>query len=365
MTSILVVAGTRPEIIKVAPVFLEARSGSNSNVDVKLCLTGQHKTMAQEALSIFRIEPVADLEIMKPNQTLNDIACAVFEHLPPVLDKFTPDVVMVQGDTTTAAMAAVCAFNKRIPVAHIEAGLRSFNLEAPYPEECNRKIISAMAQYNLAPTAGAAENLRREKVADSTISVTGNTVVDALAYIKNNFDLGKLESVDKRIKVPFVLITAHRRESFGEGFKNLCTAIRRCALAYPHMMFVYPVHLNPNVQGPVHELLGKLPNVLLISPIPYLELLTLLSSCEIVLTDSGGIQEEAPSFGKYCIVMREVTERRESVDLGLSELVGTDQEKIVGAVTRALDSHATTGNSPNPYGDGRAAERILKIVAGV
>ncbi len=364
MTSILIVAGTRPEIIKVAPVFLYARDHRRSEIIMRLCLTGQHRTMADEALSIFGIEPDASLEIMRPDQTLNDIAESVFQRLPGVLDRFTPDIVMVQGDTTTAAMAALCSFNRRIPVAHIEAGLRSFNLEAPYPEECNRRVIGTLARFNLSPTRRAAENLRREGVADERIIVTGNTVVDAIHYIQRNFDLRNLEAVVPGLRSPFVLITAHRRESFGQGFRNICEAIRALALRFPSTQFVYPVHLNPNVQKPVHSLLGELANVRLIPPVPYLPLLILLNHCELVLTDSGGIQEEAPSFGKYCIVMRDVTERMESVDLGISELVGTDVQKIVGAVSSHLGKTGEVSRKANPYGDGRASERILETLTG-
>ncbi|MDH3253245.1 MAG: UDP-N-acetylglucosamine 2-epimerase (non-hydrolyzing) [Ignavibacteria bacterium] len=364
MTSILIVAGTRPEIIKVAPVFLKARDRRNSDVSIRLCLTGQHKTMADEALSIFEIQPEASLEIMRPDQTLNDIAESVFQRLPEVLDRFSPDIMMVQGDTTTAAMSSLCAFNRRIPVAHIEAGLRSFNLDAPYPEECNRRVIGAMARYNLSPTTRAAENLRREGVPEERIYLTGNTIVDAIHFIRRKFDLDGLDTVLPGLQKPFVLITAHRRESFGQGFQHICEAIRALAVGFPSTEFVYPVHLNPNVQKPVHALLGTLKNVRLIPPVPYLPLLTLLNNCELVLTDSGGIQEEAPSFGKYCIVMRDVTERMESVDLGISELVGTDTRKIVSAVSTHLGRTGEVSGTANPYGDGHASERILDILSG-
>ena len=360
MPTTLLIAGTRPEIIKVAPVVLKARE--LGNVEVKLCLTGQHMTMAQEALSIFGIEPDANLKIMKPDQTLNDICQAVFERLPAVLQKFKPDVVMVQGDTTTAAMAALCAFNMKIQVAHIEAGLRSFNLEAPYPEEANRRVISSFARYNFCPTEEAKQNLVNERVPNDRIYVTGNTVVDALQYIARSHPLDGVANVEEDLKTPFVLITAHRRESFGGGFEDICKAIRICSENFPEVSFVYPVHLNPNVQKPVHSLLGGQKNVFLIPPVPYLPLLTLLKNCSVVLTDSGGIQEEAPSFGKYCIVMREVTERMESVRMGVSELVGTNVEKIVGAVSRELSEKRTIVGTKNPYGDGKAASRILEAL---
>jgi UDP-N-acetylglucosamine 2-epimerase (non-hydrolysing) len=272
-----------------------------------------------------------------------------------------PDALLVQGDTTTAAASALCAFNMKVPVGHIEAGLRSFNMSAPYPEECNRRLISVMSSYNFCPTEGSKANLLREGVPPHMIHVTGNTVVDALQFIKAKHGLTDLNIVSKDIRPPFVLITAHRRESFGEGFKNICLAIRNAAQKYPHIQFVYPVHLNPNVKGPVHELIGDVSNVMLIPPIPYLELLTLLNGCRFVVTDSGGIQEEAPSFGKYCVVMREVTERTESVTAGMSELVGTDVKKIGAAIEKAMDYSFAPG-AMNPYGDGRSCERTIDIL---
>lgn len=360
MKTILIIAGTRPEIIKTAPVVLAAQK--RKEVDVKYCLTGQHKTMAMEALSIFGIEPNANLKIMRPNQTLNDIAASVFEKIPKIYDETKPDIVMVQGDTTTAAMVAFAAFNMKILVAHIEAGLRTFNLNAPYPEEANRRLISIVSSFNFCPTEFSRENLRKEGADESTLFVVGNTVVDALELIKSKYPLNDIKKVHPNVRTPFVLITAHRRESFGGGFENICTAIKKCAESYPQYQFIYPVHLNPNVKGPVHQLLNDIPNVKLIIPIPYLELLTLLKNCELVLTDSGGIQEEAPSFGKHCIVMREVTERMESVNLGMSELVGTDVEKICKSVQRAIEGKILYDIHQNPYGDGHTSERILDIL---
>jgi UDP-N-acetylglucosamine 2-epimerase (non-hydrolysing) len=360
LKTILLVAGTRPEIIKTAPVVIEARK--RSNVKAVYCLTGQHKTMAMEALSIFGVTPDNDLQIMRPNQTLNMICESVFAKLPQVVEQVKPDVIMVQGDTTTAAMTALCAFNMKVPVAHIEAGLRTFNMEAPYPEECNRRLVGVVAKYNLCPTVMALENLRREGIPEETLYVTGNTVVDALRLIQANHTLDALERILPDIKKPFVLITAHRRESFGGGFQNICTALRETAVRYPGYQLIYPVHLNPNVKGPVHELLGKTGNVKLIPPIPYLEMLTLMKHCEFVLSDSGGIQEEAPSFGKHCIVMREVTERMESVNLGMSELVGTDVAKILSAIERTIKGNINHDLGANPYGDGHASEKILDIL---
>ncbi len=360
MYTILIIAGTRPEIIKTATIVLESRK--RSDVKVVYCLTGQHMTMAQEALSIFGIEPDYNLNIMRPNQTLNMIAESVFAKLPAVLETVKPNVVLVQGDTTTAAMAALTSFNVKIPVGHIEAGLRSYNLEAPFPEELNRKVISCLARFNFAPTESAKNNLLREGVDPKTIYITGNTVVDALQYLVDTQPLDGVAKILPQLNGPFVLVTAHRRESFGEGFKNICEALKECSSMYPHINFVYPVHLNPHVSGPVHALLGNVPNIHLIPPVPYLELLTLLKNCSFVLTDSGGIQEEAPSFGKYAIVMREVTERKESVELGYSELVGTQKDSIIRAVQSQIETPVKIPLNSNPYGDGYASQRILDIL---
>jgi UDP-N-acetylglucosamine 2-epimerase (non-hydrolysing) len=360
LKTILLIAGTRPEIIKTAPIVLEAKKRYDCRI--YYCLTGQHKTMAMEALAIFGIQSDDDLQIMRPNQTLNMIAESVFGKLPSVIEQVKPDVVMVQGDTTTAAMTALCAFNMKVPVAHIEAGLRTFNLNAPYPEEANRRLIGVVSSFNLCPTELSRDHLRKEGAAESTLAIVGNTVVDALELIKAKYPLDDLNKVYPDIRSPFILITAHRRESFGGGFENICTAIKKCAERFPQHQFIYPVHLNPNVKGPVHQLLAGIQNVRLIPPVPYLELLTLLKNCKLVLTDSGGIQEEAPSFGKHCIVMREVTERMESVNLGMSELVGTDVEKIFNSVRRIIEGKIKYDIHQNPYGDGRASERILDIL---
>jgi len=359
---ILIIAGTRPEIIKVAPVMLAARECTADRLQVKFCLTGQHKSMAQEALQEFGITPDADLQIMQPNQTINDISSAVFGSLPAMLDRFEADVVLVQGDTTTAAMSALAAFNKKIPVGHIEAGLRSFNLDAPYPEEGNRRLISCIARYNFCPTQTALQNLQREGVPEERLFLSGNTIVDALNEITARRNLDNLSLVHPRLKGPFILITAHRRESFGAAFENICLAIRESALKFPGIQFVYPVHLNPNVSEPVNRMLKSIGNVLLIPPVPYLGLLTLLKHCLFVLTDSGGIQEEAPSFRKLCVVMREVTERGESVQLGMSELVGTNRELIVAAIDRCVEHHDEFPSALNPYGDGRASGRIIEVL---
>lgn len=359
MKKILIVAGTRPEVIKLAPVILSAKSEFASRIRIQLCLTGQHQTMADEALSIFGIKEDYNLRIMAPGQTLNDVSKVVFERLPAVLEEVRPDVVMVQGDTTTASISALCSFNMKVAVAHVEAGLRSFDLSAPFPEEMNRKIISSTARYNFCPTESARLNLVHESVPDETIEVTGNTIVDALRIISAKQNLDNMSNIHQSIRKPFVLVTAHRRESFGVGIKNICEALKTCALQYPDFQFVYPVHLNPNINKPVREMLNGIPNVILLPPVSYLELLTLLKNCELALSDSGGIQEEAPSFGKYCIVMRSVTERMESIEHGLSELVGTDTPKIIEAFSRRASAAKKTTWEANPYGDGHASERIL------
>jgi UDP-N-acetylglucosamine 2-epimerase (non-hydrolysing) len=361
LKTILIIAGTRPEIIKTAPIVLEARK--HREFKTVYCLTGQHKTMAMEALSIFGIQPDDDLSIMRPNQTLNDICEAIFAKLPPVIEKVKPDVLMVQGDTTTAAMSALCAFNLKIPVAHVEAGLRTFNMLAPYPEECNRRLISVVSQYNFCPTETSQQNLLRENVDPKTLFVTGNTVVDALRYLREHQSLDDVNAIAPQLRKPYVLITAHRRESFGGGFENICRAIKDSAIKYPQYDFIYPVHLNPNVQAPVNAMLGDITNVHLVAPVPYLQLLTLLKNCAFVLTDSGGIQEEAPTFGKHCIVLRDVTERMESVDLKMSELVGAHYEKIMAAVNRTIQSVPVYSEGQNPYGDGHTSEKIIDMLA--
>ena len=364
MKKILIVAGTRPEIIKVAPILLAARDRSDKKVEVKLCLTGQHESMANEALSIFGIEGDENLRIMGANQTPNDVSAAIFQKLPDALRRFGPDVVLVQGDTTSAAAAALCAFNMHIPVAHVEAGLRSHDLAAPFPEEMNRKLVTCASRYNFCPTKEARQNLVHESVARTSLYLTGNTIVDALRIIGQTHDLNDLAAIHASLRKPFVLVTAHRRESFGPGIEHICDALKQCSTKFPGHQFVYPVHLNPNINTPVRERLSGLSNILLLPPVSYLGLPTLLSNCELVVSDSGGIQEEAPSFGKYCIVLRDVTERMESVALGISELVGTDTSKIVKAVARRLKNHGSVKRTKNPYGDGHAAERIIRILIG-
>lgn len=360
MIKILIVAGTRPEIIKIAPIILKVKSDFANSIEVKFCFTGQHKSMAEEAIKLFGIKSDYDLEIMQQNQTLNSISKFIFEKLPTIINEFQPDVLFVQGDTTTAATAALCAFNLKIPVGHIEAGLRSFNLDAPFPEEANRKIINTFSKFNFAPTQSAKNNLIKENILPKDIYLVGNTIVDALKIISKKYSLSNLS--DFEIKNPYILITAHRRESFGKGFENICNAIKKSAINNPDYDFVYPVHLNPNVQKPVMDILGSLQNVKLLKPQNYLNLLTLLKNCQFVVTDSGGIQEEAPSFNKFCIVMRDVTERIESIENGFAELVGSDENKIYFAIEELIKSNKTLEIKSNPYGDGNSSEKILTIM---
>lgn len=356
---LLVVAGTRPEIIKLAPVILHAK---RAGMDARLCLTGQHRQMAEQAMQIFGLTAQHDLDIMLPRQTLPQIMERVFSRFPKVLEDVAPDVVLVQGDTTTAAAAAMVAFQCRIPVAHVEAGLRSHDLTSPFPEEWNRRAIATSASIHFAPTRRAAQELRREGIDPGAVHVTGNTIVDALIDLAAREDLSDPGRVDQRVRPPFILLTAHRRESFGSGFVAICEAVREAAGSIPELQFVYPVHLNPNVREPVQALLGSIPNVLLMEPVSYVDLLTLMSNAAFIVTDSGGIQEEAPSFGKYCIVLREVTERMESVELRMSELVGTDRRRIVDAIDRAWREPRDVDAARNPYGDGQAASRIVSIL---
>jgi UDP-N-acetylglucosamine 2-epimerase (non-hydrolysing) len=326
-------------------------------------MTGQHQSMASEALSIFGLDEDYNLKIMKPSQTPNDVSAAIFERLPSVLDTGRPDLVLVQGDTTSATTSAMCAFNLKIPVAHIEAGLRSHDLQAPFPEEMNRKVISSLARYNFCPTEAARKNLEDESVPEKTLFVTGNTIVDAIRIIEKRHRLQDVENVDAAIRRPFILLTAHRRESFGTAIQDICKAVKIIAAKFPEYQIVYPVHLNPNINVPVREILGNIKNVLLLRPVAYLDLLTLLKNCSLVITDSGGIQEESPSFNKYCIVLRDVTERMESVELGLSELVGTNPDRIVEAFTKGLLKDFGSLSRLNPYGDGHASEKILDVLS--
>ena len=370
MTRVLSVFGTRPEAIKMAPVVhaLEASSEFESRV----CVTGQHRDMLDPVMELFDLRADHDLAVMRPSQTLTQVTSAVLLGMQPVLEAERPDVVLVHGDTTTTFAATVASFYARIPVGHVEAGLRTGNMAAPFPEEANRVLADHICRYHYAPTERSRENLLRDGIPSQGIAVTGNTVIDALLWIRERVQrqplaefreaFGEAWDVVAAPERPMVLVTGHRRESFGEGFENLCGAIRELATGRPDVSFVYPVHLNPRVRGVVHERLTGLANVKLLPPLDYAPFVRLLDRCTLVITDSGGIQEEAPSLGKPVLVTREVTERPEAVDRGTVILVGTDRERIVHEVGRLLDNREhfqRMTEAHNPYGDGQASARIL------
>lgn len=379
MKTIMLVFGTRPEAIKMCPLVKEFQKYPNDFRSI-VCVTGQHREMLDQVLQIFDVTPDYDLNIMKQGQDLYDVTSRVLLGMRDVLKQEQPDVVFVHGDTTTSTAAAIAAFYQQIPVAHVEAGLRTHNIYSPWPEEMNRQITSRIAAYNYAPTPLSRQNLLQENVSNDTITVTGNTVIDALYMvvdkIKNDQQLGKQLAHniciagydvnrlnhDKKM----VLITGHRRENFGDGFINMCTAIKDLTKKYPDVDFIYPMHLNPNVRKPIHEVFGEdlsgLGNMFFIEPLEYLNFVYLMEKCNIVLTDSGGIQEEAPGLGKPVLVMRDTTERPEAVDAGTVKLVGTDYQKIVDNVSQLLDDleyYNTMSKAVNPYGDGKACERIV------
>ncbi|MDP2723102.1 MAG: UDP-N-acetylglucosamine 2-epimerase (non-hydrolyzing) [Bacteroidales bacterium] len=378
MKKILSIFGTRPEAIKMAPVIKELERHPDS-FETRVCITAQHREMLDQVIAIFNITPHYDLNIMQPNQDLFDISSRVLLKIREVLKDFQPDLVLVHGDTTTSSMAALAAFYHQIPVGHVEAGLRTGNIYSPFPEEMNRKMTSALTTLHFSPTQNACQNLILENINPKRIFITGNTVIDALLIAskkisqdkelenKITFELDKLfkDGVQSILSSNFILITGHRRENFGAGFVQICEAIKELACKYPNNHFIYPVHLNPNVQGPVYSLLGNMANVHLISPLSYLPFIYLLERCYFVLTDSGGIQEEAPSFGKPVLVMRETTERPEAVDAGTVRLVGTDKTKIVLESIRLMDDskyYNSLATAHNPYGEGKAAERIVTVL---
>jgi UDP-N-acetylglucosamine 2-epimerase (non-hydrolysing) len=372
LKKILFVFGTRPEAIKMAPVIIELQKHPEQ-FTVQICVTAQHREMLDQVLELFAIVPDFDLDIMKPGQNLTDVTCNVLQGLIPVLAAARPEVVLVHGDTTTTMAASLAAFYAGIPVAHVEAGLRTGNKRAPFPEEINRRVTGCVADMHFAPTAQARQNLLNEGVADSTIYVTGNTVIDALLTVvekmQSDTDLQKemaerfsFLDANKRL----ILVTGHRRENFGEGFENICLALKEITDTYPDVEIVYPVHLNPNVQEPVKRILGQEnANVFLIDPLDYLPFVYLMSRAYLIITDSGGVQEEAPSLGKPVLVMRETTERPEAVEAGTVKLVGTDPERIVREASRLLDdegNYVAMARAMNPYGDGKAAERIAQVL---
>jgi UDP-N-acetylglucosamine 2-epimerase (non-hydrolysing) len=374
MTSlrILSIFGTRPEAIKMAPVVKAL--ARTQGIDSLVCVTAQHRQMLDQVLALFQIVPDVDLNLMAPGQTLAGLTAAIFTHLDPVLAHLRPDWVLVQGDTTTVMAAALLAYYHRIRIGHVEAGLRTGDKWQPFPEEVNRRVAGVVADLHFAPTEWSRGNLLREGVPAEQVVVTGNTVIDALHSVAammptpavlDLLDRLGLQPGPARPTPRLVLITAHRRESFGASFENICQALRTLAESYPDVRFVYPVHLNPNVQDPVHRWLNGVPNFTLLSPLDYLPLVHLVKRAALVVTDSGGLQEEAPGLGVPVLVLREVTERPEGVQAGTVRLVGTDAARIVAETRRLLDDpeeHARMARAVNPYGDGHAAERIVDSV---
>ena len=380
MKKIMLVFGTRPEAIKMAPLVKEFQKHRDT-FETVVCVTGQHRQMLDQVLDLFEITPDYDLDIMKQGQDLYDVTARVLTGMRDVLAEARPDVVLVHGDTTTSTAAALAAFYQQIPVGHVEAGLRTHNIYSPWPEEMNRQITGRIATYNFAPTALSRHNLLAEGIAEESITVTGNTVIDALHWVVDKirkdeslsldladmlrnagYDVERLSSGRK-----LVLITGHRRENFGDGFISMCTAIKDLTSRYPDVDFVYPMHLNPNVRKPIHEVFGEdlsnLGNMFFIEPLEYLSFVYLMEKACIVLTDSGGIQEEAPGLGKPVLVMRDTTERPEALEAGTVKLVGTDYNKILDEVSLLLDDQSTyekMSKAVNPYGDGKACGRIVE-----
>jgi len=367
---ILTVFGTRPEAIKMAPLvkLLEEQP----EFDVRVCVTAQHRQMLDSVLELFEIKPDYDLNIMKPEQTLSSITTEILSRIEPVLKEFKPDLILVHGDTSTTFCTTLAAFYQRIPVGHVEAGLRTGDLYSPWPEEANRKLTGAIASLHFAPTMQSQDNLLREGVSSDNVHVTGNTVIDALLWVKDKLFSDQVLSQSLSEHFPFlredarlVLITGHRRENFGDGFERICAAILTLAKDFPDVDFLYPVHLNPNVLEPVNRILQGVSNVHLIEPQDYLPFVYLMTRAQIILTDSGGIQEEAPSLGKPVLVMRNTTERPEAIAAGTVKLVGTDGQNIIDAVTLLLtdlDEYNRMSFAHNPYGDGKACERIVNII---
>ena len=367
---ISVVFGTRPEAIKLCPVVLALKA--NPVFECKVCVTGQHREMLQQVLDVFGVVPDKDLALMRPNQTLGELTSRAIAAIDKYLAEENPDIVMVQGDTTTVLTGALAAFYHHIPIAHVEAGLRTWNLESPWPEEANRVLTTRLAKWHFCPTENNKANLLKEGVSENDIYVTGNTVIDALLMAKNMVAKNppEIAGLPKELMGSndrMVLITGHRRENFGEGFENICTAIRNLAERFPETHFVYPVHLNPNVREPVGRILGAHcgKNVHLIAPQGYLPFVALMNRSYLILTDSGGVQEEAPSLGKPVLVMRDTTERPEAVCAGTVKIIGTNGTAIEENCERLLcnhDEYARMSESINPYGDGRAVARIVNVL---
>lgn len=370
---VLTVFGTRPEAIKMAPVVKAL--ASNPSIEAKVCVTAQHREMLDQVLGLFEINPDFDLDIMSPGQDLYDITSRILLGLKDVLKTFKPDLVLVHGDTATTFATSLACYYSQVKIGHVEAGLRTGNLYSPWPEEGNRKLTGVLTEHHFAPTHTAAENLRKEGVKDESIYITGNTVIDALLQVKEKLnlsselrakvELGLQKSFPEGIPKKYVLVTGHRRESFGGGFERICVALSELAKKYSDYDFVYPVHLNPNVREPVNRLLSTQKNIHLIDPQDYLPFVYLMENSYLILTDSGGIQEEAPSLGKPVLVMRDTTERPEALNAGVVKLVGTQSETIINTVSELIDKpeiYNRMSESSNPYGNGDSAEYIVKII---
>lgn len=377
MKKILLVFGTRPEAIKMAPL-VKAFQAQTQDFETKVCVTAQHREMLDQVLSLFAITTDFDLNVMQPNQDLYDITSNILKGMKAVFKDYRPDVVFVHGDTTTTFAVSLAAFYEKIAIAHIEAGLRTGNLYSPWPEEANRKLTTQLTKYHFAPTPQSKDNLLKENVPTDNIIVTGNTVIDALLLMTDKLrtDIVFCTTVHEAVKQKgfdpkakeFILVTGHRRENFGQGFIDICTALKTIALARPHLNIVYPVHLNPNVRKPVNDMLTDVSNVYLIEPLEYEAFIYLISLAKIIITDSGGVQEEAPSLGKPVLVMRETTERPEALEAGTVKLVGTDAKRIIQETNNLLDSetaYEAMSKAHNPYGDGKACECILHFMKGL
>lgn len=364
----LIVFGTRPEAIKMAPLVKEFER-YHDTLDVKVCVTAQHREMLDQVLAFFDIQPDYDLDIMKPNQNLFTLTADIIVAMKPVLDEYEPDYVYVHGDTTTSTAVALAAFYAGAKVCHVEAGLRTYNKQSPFPEELNRQLTGRIADFHFAPTLASRDNLLEERVSESSITVTGNTVIDALYYSVDRVERIENEEIEQLKKLlnpqrDLILVTGHRRENHGQGFINICKALKEIADTQ-NVQIIYPVHLNPNVKGPVFEILGNEPNIQLIDPLAYPAFVWLMNRAKLIITDSGGVQEEAPSLGKPVLVMRDTTERPEAVEAGTVILVGTDQEKIVSECTKLLTDpwrYESMSTLHNPYGDGKACERIVSFI---
>ena len=367
----LIIFGTRPEAIKMAPLVKEFLK-HNDKFDTKVCITAQHREMLDQVLEFFEITPDFDLDLMKPNQNLYSLTADIIINLKPILEDFKPDYVYVHGDTTTTMAASIASFYSGAKVCHVEAGLRTFNKRSPFPEEVNRSIAGSISDYHFAPTTTSKQNLLNENINTNSILVTGNTVIDALQFSSNKVNsssytddevetLKTLVDTSKKL----ILVTGHRRENHGQGFINICSALKQIALENKDVQIIYPVHLNPNVQKPVYDLLGDVNNVNLIAPLSYPAFVWLMSKSYIIITDSGGVQEEAPSLGKPVLVMRDTTERPEAVDAGTVLLVGTDTEKIVTETNKLLNNQEFYNSMSmlhNPYGDGTSCEKIVEFI---